>query len=95
MDGIISFLMDAVAVRNVSEFVQLFGLDLARKRGRAVAREWFEKTGRYDVPGEYLWDLAASRGWPATSGDLRAHTYVEAACNELDELAGIVPCWES
>jgi hypothetical protein len=94
MDAIWSFLVDAAAVRNVTEFFQLWGLDLARKRGRAVAHEWFEKTGRCDMPGDYLCDLAASRGWPAAPGDWRTHTYIEAAYNELDVLVGNVPYWE-
>jgi hypothetical protein len=95
MDSIWEFLVDAAAVRNWSEFIQLWGLGLARKRGRAVAHEWFEKTGRCDISGDYLCDLAASRGWPVTPGDWRTHTYLEAACNELDELAGLPPYWES
>lgn len=88
------FLGDMVAVRSVSEFKQVFGLQKARERGVQVAREWLEQTGRYDVPGEYLWDLAESKGWPAKLDDWRAHTYIEAACNELDRLAGLPPCWE-
>jgi hypothetical protein len=94
MDAIWEFLVDAAAVRNWDEFIQLWGLGLARKRGCAVAREFFEKTGRYDISGDYLCDLAESRGWPVTPGDWRTHAYIEAACKELDKLAGLPLYWE-
>lgn len=61
----------------------------ARERGIQVAREWLETTGSYDMPGEDMWEIAEKNGWPCEPGNLEAHTYIQAVCDELDRLAGL------
>jgi hypothetical protein len=84
-----TFLRDMAAVRSVNDFLQVFGLQKARQRGVMVAREWVETTRRFGWPDDYyLLHVAENEGWPAAAGDWRWHTYVAAANDELDRLAG-------
>ncbi len=75
----------------------MFGLYIARRRGRAVARSYHEQTCWYQFETDALYIIAAGNGWCTTPGDAQWHEYVGSAMDEINRIArrnGVEPVYE-